>query len=248
MIYFIQNEANRSIKIGYTGGEVSGRLRQLQTSSSDRLKLLGSIPGTEEDEKFLHRQFDSYRLSGEWFRPHIDLICWIEWLSCRPRQIELKTQDSNGFVSSTAEEAIAWLSGLFLEKRRHAAEFIRDAAKKDGITIGRLFDVSSQLPIRKYRVQSPDGAIHWEWVAENGWPLKDSRTEYEPTDQSPPDFWSHDFNVGDTVSHPEYGLGRVSELLEGGKGRVAFAVGPARTFIFSKSPMRRVCPEPASSQ
>ncbi len=49
------------------------------------------------------------------------------------------------------------------------------------------------------------------------------------------------FRPGVRVIHPEYGLGRI-EAIEGEgsgrKGRVAFAVGPVRTFVLAKSPLR----------
>ena len=43
--------------------------------------------------------------------------------------------------------------------------------------------------------------------------------------------------------HPEYGLGRIVAIDGAGpnrKGRVAFAVGPERTFVLAKSPLRPV--------
>jgi DNA helicase-2/ATP-dependent DNA helicase PcrA len=49
------------------------------------------------------------------------------------------------------------------------------------------------------------------------------------------------FRPGVRVIHPEYGLGQI-EAIEGEgsgrKGRVIFAVGPARTFVLAKSPLR----------
>ena len=49
--------------------------------------------------------------------------------------------------------------------------------------------------------------------------------------------------VGQTVAHPQYGLGRIVALEgegSGRKGRVAFAVGPPRTFILAQAPLRSV--------
>ena len=46
---------------------------------------------------------------------------------------------------------------------------------------------------------------------------------------------------GTRVIHPEYGLGQIVAVEgegSGRKGRVAFAVGPARTFILARSPLR----------
>ena len=48
---------------------------------------------------------------------------------------------------------------------------------------------------------------------------------------------------GVSVLHPEYGLGRIVAVDGAGpnrKGRVAFAVGPERTFVLAKSPLRPV--------
>jgi ATP-dependent DNA helicase UvrD/PcrA len=52
-----------------------------------------------------------------------------------------------------------------------------------------------------------------------------------------------EFRVGQTVVHPMYGLGRIVELEgegSGRKGRIAFAVGPPRTFILAQAPLRSV--------
>jgi DNA helicase-2/ATP-dependent DNA helicase PcrA len=54
---------------------------------------------------------------------------------------------------------------------------------------------------------------------------------------------------GVSVIHPEYGLGRIVAIEgegSGRKGRVAFAVGPARTFVLAKSPLRPVGKPPQS--
>jgi DNA helicase II / ATP-dependent DNA helicase PcrA len=48
---------------------------------------------------------------------------------------------------------------------------------------------------------------------------------------------------GSLVMHPDYGLGRITGIDgegAGRKGRVAFSVGPERTFILAKSPLRPV--------
>jgi DNA helicase-2/ATP-dependent DNA helicase PcrA len=48
---------------------------------------------------------------------------------------------------------------------------------------------------------------------------------------------------GVSVLHPEYGLGRILAVEGAGpnrKGRVAFAVGPERTFVLARSPLRPV--------
>jgi len=57
------------------------------------------------------------------------------------------------------------------------------------------------------------------------------------------------FQPGITVLHPDYGLGRIVSIEGAGaqrKGRVAFAVGPERIFVLSKSPLRPL-PKPAQN-
>jgi DNA helicase II / ATP-dependent DNA helicase PcrA len=57
------------------------------------------------------------------------------------------------------------------------------------------------------------------------------------------------FQSGMTVVHPEYGLGRIVSIEGAGndrKGRVAFAVGPARTFVLARSPLKPL-PKPAQT-
>ena len=54
---------------------------------------------------------------------------------------------------------------------------------------------------------------------------------------------------GVSVIHPEYGLGRIVSIEgegSGRKGRVAFAVGPVRTFVLAKAPLRPVGKAPRS--
>ena len=49
------------------------------------------------------------------------------------------------------------------------------------------------------------------------------------------------FKPGMRVIHPEFGLGQIVAIEgegSGRKGQVAFAVGPTRTFILAKSPLR----------
>jgi DNA helicase-2/ATP-dependent DNA helicase PcrA len=59
-----------------------------------------------------------------------------------------------------------------------------------------------------------------------------------------------EFRVGMTVSHPEFGLGRIMALEgegSGRKGRVAFAVGRERTFVLAKAPLRAVGRSPSAA-
>lgn len=64
-IYFIRDGDN--VKIGYTSRKPQERLKQLQTGNPTKLKLIGSMRGTQKKEAELHRMFKNYHVRGEWF-------------------------------------------------------------------------------------------------------------------------------------------------------------------------------------
>jgi hypothetical protein len=79
LVYFIQGELTRLIKIGRTEG-AAYRLGVLQTGSPDKLNIIGVIPHDHADihEKVLHERFYHLRERGEWHRPGPDLMDYIE--------------------------------------------------------------------------------------------------------------------------------------------------------------------------
>lgn len=77
-VYFIQAGESPTIKIGFCKGDPSRRLRQLQTSSPARLRLLLAVSGGQRKEQALHRQFAGLRINGEWFRADQALLDFIE--------------------------------------------------------------------------------------------------------------------------------------------------------------------------
>jgi hypothetical protein len=72
-VYFITDDAERVVKIGYSA-QPSSRIRALQTSTHRDLRLHATIPGEKDDEAAWHRRFDHLHVRGEWFRhePEID--------------------------------------------------------------------------------------------------------------------------------------------------------------------------------
>lgn len=68
-VYFIGDGEGR-VKIGYTAGSAAERMKDLQTGSPQRLRLLATQPGSMRDERALHRRFAHARIrqDGEWFR------------------------------------------------------------------------------------------------------------------------------------------------------------------------------------
>ncbi len=74
MIYFIQCESTHNIKIGYVKQFAEVRRDTLQTGNSGRLHLLATMAGGRGKEAQLHSLFAEHRISGEWFKPHPDLL------------------------------------------------------------------------------------------------------------------------------------------------------------------------------
>lgn len=93
MIYFIQAEKLRLIKIGFCKSEfhVIERLKELQIGSPDKLNLIGIISphGTKSFEALLHRQFKHIHSHGEWFFENDKLLSYI--VNCRnlPKECNL---------------------------------------------------------------------------------------------------------------------------------------------------------------
>lgn len=86
-IYFIQGENGGAIKIGFTKN-IESRLKTLQTSYPDILKVLCLIPGNESKERKLHEKFYDIKLNGEWFKPTEKIFKEIEELKTKyPQQV-----------------------------------------------------------------------------------------------------------------------------------------------------------------
>lgn len=80
MIYFIQDEIDKSIKIGYTSNNVDKRLSAIQISNPRRIILLCIEDGDVFKEKELHKLFSEYKIHGEWFTPGERLLEYISHL------------------------------------------------------------------------------------------------------------------------------------------------------------------------
>lgn len=79
VVYFLRGEDTGAIKIGFSKS-LSTRMSNIATSSSERVTLLGSLPGDELLEKSLHNEFISDRIRREWFRPSDALMARISAL------------------------------------------------------------------------------------------------------------------------------------------------------------------------
>lgn len=68
VIYFLQSGSDGPIKIGRTSN-LPYRIKWLQTSHHEPLRLLGALEAPASEEKRLHALFVADKARGEWFRP-----------------------------------------------------------------------------------------------------------------------------------------------------------------------------------
>ncbi len=78
MIYFLQGEITRRIKIGFTTRFIHSRIGALQIGSPDKLVFLGAHPGDERTECELHNKFHGTYSHGEWFNENHELTRYIQ--------------------------------------------------------------------------------------------------------------------------------------------------------------------------
>lgn len=76
-VYFIQQDGgDRLVKIGTTTRPVEVRLKELQAGQPHPLVILAHAPGGHYEEGRLHDRFGPHCVTGEWFRPHTDLLAY----------------------------------------------------------------------------------------------------------------------------------------------------------------------------
>lgn len=79
-VYFFQAcVKDGPIKIGWSQ-DYMRRLGELQIANAFPLKVLGTMPGTLDDEQALHVRFASWQAKGaggEWFHPNEELLAYI---------------------------------------------------------------------------------------------------------------------------------------------------------------------------
>lgn len=66
-VYLLWAESSSFFKIGFTSNSIKARINQIQTGCPLYLHVVAAGIGTKADEQFLHNEFKSRRLKGEWF-------------------------------------------------------------------------------------------------------------------------------------------------------------------------------------
>lgn len=77
MLYLIRAQGTDFYKIGFTSGDITKRLKSLQTSSPHKLAvIILNKNGTRKDENFLHRLLSQYKTdsNNEWFKLSNELV------------------------------------------------------------------------------------------------------------------------------------------------------------------------------
>lgn len=85
-VYFILNEDNGTIKIGYSSNP-GKRLASLRVGNSSDLRIIGRVVGGAEIEAQFHRRFGSLRVSREWFRYEGELAEYIATLASAAERV-----------------------------------------------------------------------------------------------------------------------------------------------------------------
>jgi len=92
-VYFVQEEDNGLIKIGYSKNP-NRRLKSLQINNPRKLNILKVIDGAMCRETYLHHRCSRFNAKGEWFHPHSELIDYIDGLDddYSPEDCVIKTK------------------------------------------------------------------------------------------------------------------------------------------------------------
>lgn len=64
----VGSSSSAPVKIGFTNGLISARIKDLQTGSPYALRCIFSAPADRQDEHRIHLKFGKDRVQGEWFR------------------------------------------------------------------------------------------------------------------------------------------------------------------------------------
>lgn len=102
-VYFIEREPGDHVKIGWAKHGPHVRINELQTGCPDLLYVRAYFEGSREDERRMHRTFESLRGRGEWFANVLKLADFLNYLD-----------DTNGERPATEEELVTALSDCVL--------------------------------------------------------------------------------------------------------------------------------------
>lgn len=122
-VYFIKS-ASGTMKIGWSA-DPAKRLQSLQGASSEGLELIGTVPGTREHERFIHKMLAKHCIGGEWFsandkvREFVAGILGGDWFSFVPAdKIEPSNYQAIAIGCAKIINRCAMLCGINSEKEK----------------------------------------------------------------------------------------------------------------------------------
>lgn len=82
-VYFVQIDIDGPIKIGTT----CNLRRRLQTLTVpwlfSTLTVVATVPGYQQTEQYLHEYFKDLKITGEWFKPSVEILDFIKLVTER---------------------------------------------------------------------------------------------------------------------------------------------------------------------
>jgi hypothetical protein len=116
VVYFIKRQSDGAIKIGYTGC-MKTRLNRIQCNAKTDIDILCVIDGGRPIEHLFHKQFEAFRLEGEWFSPGTELLEYID--SMQNNCLETKNVLEEGKIRNVL---LRMRKPLFLEHKTAKGE------------------------------------------------------------------------------------------------------------------------------
>lgn len=115
-VYFIEREPGDQVKIGWAKYSPHDRLKTLQTGCPDHLYVRAYFRGSPEDERRMHRTFESVRGRGEWFANVLKLADFLNYLD-----------DTSGDRPATEEEVVTALCDCILGGQYHPDCLVKES-------------------------------------------------------------------------------------------------------------------------
>lgn len=103
-VYFAQ--MGDMVKIGWSLTPHK-RVRHIQTSAPGPVTVLGTLRGSRETEREMHRRFAHLRRHGEWFRATEELLSLIPWLCSPSAQAEARLDQRTEVWFDIAYDAVS---------------------------------------------------------------------------------------------------------------------------------------------
>jgi|TARA_R100000664_G_C2651368_1_gene71842 hypothetical protein len=93
------------VKIGYTSNNAIERKRQLETGNPHGIVIIGTVQGTQEHEKKIHKSLEKYNIQGEWFEDCQEIRNYIAQMLNNKKVIKYKQRTwENGDVTISTSE------------------------------------------------------------------------------------------------------------------------------------------------